>query len=294
MKAIARKKMKRSVQDWILDSFIYVVLTVILLVCLYPIWYVIVCSFSNSSDVIQHTGLYLWPDSFNLEAYGKVFENTRVQRGFRNTLLILACSLPLSLILTLLCGYFMACKNMVFKKPIVFIMLFTMYFGGGMIPGYINMMELGLLDSMWSLVLPSAISIYNSIICKTAIEAIPESLSESAYMDGANDFQILVKIITPLIKPTLAVLLLYYLVGQWNSWFAASIYLKTESKLPLQNVLRYILMENSTTNLGEEYNEYAATIKYAIIVVSSFPIMCVYPFLQKYFTKGVMIGAVKG
>ena len=162
-----------------------------------------------------------------------------------------------------------------------------------MIPAYLNIIDLGLLDSIWALILPG-VSIYNSIICKTAIEAIPESLSESAYIDGANDFQILYKIIVPLIKPTLAVLLLYYMVGQWNSWFSASIYLKSDDKLPLQNVLRYILMANSGNNLGDEYNEYAETIKYAVIVVSSLPIMCVYPFLQKYFTKGVMIGAVKG
>lgn len=275
------------------DTVIYLILILALLVSLYPIWYVIICSFSNSTDIVQQTGLYLWPEHFSLDAYTKVFQNQLILSGFKNTLIILAFAMPINMILTIFCGYFMAGRKMMWKKPIVFIMLFTMYFGGGMIPAYLNIIDLGLLDSIWALILPG-VSIYNSIICKTAIEAIPESLSESAYIDGANDFQILYKIIVPLIKPTLAVLLLYYMVGQWNSWFSASIYLKSDDKLPLQNVLRYILMANSGNNLGDEYNEYAETIKYAVIVVSSLPIMCVYPFLQKYFTKGVMIGAVKG
>ncbi len=288
-----RKKKKISAHDITLDAIVYLILVIVLLVSLYPIWYVIICSFSNSTDIVRQTGLYLWPEHFNMDAYAKVFQNQLILSGFKNTLIILAWSLPINMILTIFCGYFMAGRRMMWKKPIVFIMLFTMYFGGGMIPTYLNIIDLGLLDSIWALILPG-VSIYNSIICKTAIEAIPESLSESAYIDGANDFQILYKIIVPLIKPTLAVLLLYYMVGQWNSWFSASIYLKSDDKLPLQNVLRYILMANSGNNLGDEYNEYAETIKYAVIVVSSLPIMCVYPFLQKYFTKGVMIGAVKG
>ena len=288
-----RKKKKISAQDITLDAIVYLILVIVLLVSLYPIWYVIVCSFSNSTDIVRQTGLYLWPEHFSMDAYAKVFQNQLILSGFKNTLIILAWALPINMILTIFCGYFMAGRRMMWKKPIVFIMLFTMYFGGGMIPAYLNIIDLGLMDSIWALILPG-VSIYNSIICKTAIEAIPESLSESAYIDGANDFQILYKIIVPLIKPTLAVLLLYYMVGQWNSWFSASIYLKSDDKLPLQNVLRYILMANSGNNLGDEYNEYAETIKYAVIVVSSLPIMCVYPFLQKYFTKGVMIGAVKG
>lgn len=288
-----KKRKKKSTQDIVLDVVIHAILILILLVCFYPIWYVIVCSFSNSTDIVMSKGIYLWPKNFQFEAYIKVFQNDLILSGFKNTLIILACSLPLNIILTLLCGYFMSCTNMMFKKPLVFMMLFTMYFGGGMIPAYLNIIDLGLMDSIWALILPG-VSIYNSIICKTAIESIPESLSESAKIDGANDFQILWKIIVPLIKPTLAVLLLYYMVGQWNSWFSASIYLKSNDKLPLQNVLRSILLANSATNLGEEYNAYAETIKYAVIVVSSLPIMCIYPFVQKYFTKGVMIGAVKG
>ena len=151
---------------------------------------------------------------------------------------------------------------------------------------------------MWALILPGAMSVYNSIICKTAIEGIPESLPESAYLDGANDIQVMFRIIMPLIKPTLAVILLYYGVAHWNAWFGASIYLKDTAKLPVQNIIRNILLANMSfgENTGgvENYDEYAEAIKYAAIIVSTFPILCVYPFLQKHFTKGVMIGAVKG
>ena len=176
--------------------------------------------------------------------------------------------------------------------------MFTMFFGGGMIPAYINIRDLGMFDTIWALILPGSFSVYNAIICKTAIEGIPESLAESAYIDGANDLQVLWKIITPLIKPTLAVLLLYYGVGFWNSWFNASIYIRDNTLLPVQNIIRQILIENkplsgSSSNV-DDYNAYAETIQYAAIVISTFPIMCIYPFLQKHFTKGVMIGAVKG
>lgn len=289
-----KTKKKKSVQDIILDSIIYVILIAITLITFYPVWYVIVCSFSNSTDIIQHSGLYFWPENFTIEAFKMAFNNPLVLSGFKNTFQILLCALPLNLILTIFCGYFMASSKMVWKKLIVFMMIFSMYFSGGMIPNYLNIRDLGLMDTILSLILPGAVSIYNSIICKTAIESIPESLPESAYMDGANDFQVLFKIIVPLIKPTIAVLFLYYMVGHWNSWFHASIYIKSNEALPLQNVLRGILLANSGDSLMDDYSAYAETIKYALIVVSSLPIMCLYPFLQKYFTKGVMIGAVKG
>ena len=146
------------------------------------------------------------------------------------------------------------------------------------------------------MILPGALSVYNAIICKTAMEGIPESLPESAYLDGANDMQVLFKIIIPLIKPTLAVILLYYGVAHWNAWFNASIYLKDEAKVPVQNIIRAILIANTQfgESGGDSYDEYAEAIRYAAIVVSTFPILCVYPFLQKHFAKGVMIGAVKG
>lgn len=291
------KKKKMIASDLFLDVAIYVFMILILIITLYPMWYVVAASFASSTELIKNPGLMLWPENAAADAYKLVFENPKFLSGFTNIIKIMALGLPINLILTLLCGYFLACRGMVWKRPISLFIMFTMFFNGGLIPGYLNIRSLGIYDTIWALVLPAALSVYNAIICKTAIEAIPESLSESAYLDGAQDFQVLFKIIVPLIKPTLAVLLLYYGVGHWNSWFHASIYIRDEMKLPLQNILRQLLLENQNlaeANQGDYYNAYAATVKYAAIVVSTVPIMCIYPFLQKYFVKGVMIGAVKG
>ncbi len=284
--------------DFVMDLVITIILLALVFATFYPVWYVIVASFSNSTDIAKHPGFMLWPERFEFQAYKMVYEHYLFRTGFINSIKILAGSLPISLLLTVLTGYFMSRTNMYWKKPIVGLFMFTMFFSGGLIPGYLNIKDLGLFNTSWALILTGALSIYNSIICKTAMEAIPDSLSESAYIDGANDFQILFKIILPLIKPTLAVLALYYGVAKWNDWFQASIYIREEELLPIQNILRSVLLKNSGTDrealVGDNYSQYAETIKYAAIVISTIPIMCVYPFLQKYFTKGVMIGAVKG
>ena len=174
-----------------------------------------------------------------------------------------------------------------------------MFFSGGMIPAYLNIRSLGLYDSLWALILPGAISVFNTIIYRTAIEAVPDSLAESARIDGANDFTILFRIIFPLIMPTTMVLLLYYGIGHWNSWFPASIYIRDNYKLPIQNILRAILITNtgllnSAVSVDDPLNQYTETIKYAAIVITTVPVLFIYPFLQRYFVKGVMIGAVKG
>ena len=205
----------------------------------------------------------------------------------------------INIFLTLYTGYFMTSKKMMFKPVIQFLILFTMFFSGGMIPSYLNIRSLGLYNSLFALILPGAVSVYNSIICKTEIEAIPDSLMESAYIDGANDLTILFRIVAPLIKPTMAVLLLYYGVGHWNSWFNASIYLQDNNKLPIQNIMRAILIANSNVlnsaaAENDQVNQFAEAIKYATIILTTVPVLCIYPFVQKYFVKGVMIGAVKG
>lgn len=291
-----KRRKKKSMEDILLDIFIYTILIFILIVTFYPIWYVLAASFSTSTELVRNPGIFLWPKNFTAGAYSMVFKDPLIVSGFTNTLKYLLLSLPLNLALTLMCGYFMASTGMKLKKPIVMLILFTMFFNGGMIPTYLNVRDLGLTDTIWSLVLPGAMTVYNAIICKTSIEAIPESLCESAYIDGANDAQILWKIIVPLIKPTLAVLILYYGVAHWNSWFQASIYIKDDINMPLQNILRGLLLENQMAEAagGDYFNEYTESIKYAAIVVSTAPILCVYPFLQKYFAKGALVGAVKG
>lgn len=288
------KKMKA--EDFVLNLIVYGALLILTFLCLYPVWYVLAASFTDSTELMKNPGFLLWPEKFAVGAYRLVFQNQLFLNSFFNSIKILVLSLPINIVLTLLCGYFLSCSGMMWKRPVALMILFTMYFSGGLIPGYLNIKSLGLYNSIWALVLPGALSVYNAIICKTAIEAIPDSLRESAYIDGANDFHVIFKIILPLIKPTLAVLLLYYGVAHWNSWFNASIYIKDSAKLPVQNILRSILLANQELAMEgvDNYNSYAETIKYAAVVISTFPIMCIYPFLQKYFTKGAMIGAVKG
>lgn len=289
------KKKKRTLEDIIFDLVIYVILIAMSLICLLPVWHIVVAAFSNTSDIAATEGLMLWPKKIDLGAFKLVLGDESLIGGFKNTLLYLGGALPLNILLTVMAGYFLACTDMMWKKVIAGLITFTMFFNGGMVPNYLNIKDLGLLDSLWALILSGAMTVYNAMICKTSIEAIPDSLRESAYLDGANDFQVIFKIILPLIKATLAVLTLYYGVGHWNAWFNASIYLKDWDKMPVQNILRSILIANNNTDMDADlYNAYAETIKYAAIVISTAPIMCIYPFLQKYFTKGALIGAVKG
>lgn len=291
------KKRKLIVGDVIFDVVVYGILIITTLVCLLPVWHIVVASFSSSSDIATANGLMLWPKKIDLGAFQLVFQDKGLMGGFKNSVLFLLGALPINIVLTVMAGYFLACTNLMWKKLIAGIIMFTMFFNGGLIPNYLNMRDLGLIDSLWALIWAGAFSVYNAMICKTSIEAIPSSLSESAYIDGANDFRIIFQIVLPLIKPTLAVLTLYYGVAHWNSWFNASIYIKDFDKLPVQNVLRSVLISNANpdeTMAADTFNAYAETIKYAAIVISTAPIMCVYPFLQKYFTKGALIGAVKG
>jgi len=288
-----------SFSEIVFEAVIRALLFLLVVVTLYPMYYVVCASFSNSVDLLAYQKILLYPLNFTVKAFSRAFTHPLIASGFRNILFILAVSIPLNMLLTLLCGYFLAAKNVMFKKPIIFIIMLTMYFNGGMIPNYLNIRDLGLYNSLWSLVLPVAMSVFNAIICKTAIESVPDSLSESAYMDGANDFIILFRIVLPLIIPTSMVLILYYGVGHWNAWFNAFLYLKDDIKMPIQNVLRAVLIANSNVlnaaaAENDKTDDFAESIKYAAIVITTVPILCVYPFLQKYFVKGVMIGAVKG
>ena len=277
-------------------------MVLLMIVTLYPFYYVICASFSSSTYLQVHRGFLITPVKATLGAYKKTFNHALILSGFANIFKIMIVALPINLLVTIVAAYFMSQRGMMFKGPIVFLMMFTMFFGGGLIPSYLNIKQLGLYNTLWALILPGCLSIYNAIIMKTAMEAVPESLSESAYIDGANDLVVLFRILVPLIIPTLAVILLYYGVGHWNSWFPATVYLEDNIKLPIQAVLRSIVIENETllggaTEVieGEAYaNDYTETIKYAVIVISTIPILCVYPFLQRFFVKGVMIGAVKG
>ena len=294
-----RLKSRESRGDRIFSGVNVVILLLLCVVTLYPIWYVLCASFTSNTYLISHPGMILWPHEFTLGAYKLALTHPLLISGYKNILIVLFVSLPLNILLTLFTGYFMAAKKVMFKPAIQFLILFTMFFSGGMIPSYLNIRSLGLYNSLFALILPGAVSVYNSIICKTAIEGMPDSLMESAYIDGANDLVILFRIVAPLIKPTLAVVLLYYGGGHGNSWFNASIYLQDNSKLPIQNIMRAILIANSNVlnsaaAENDQVNQFAESIKYSTIILTTVPVLCIYPFVQKYFVKGVMIGAVKG
>jgi len=292
-------KIKEGTGSIIFDVINTIIMLILAFITLYPMYYVICASFSNNVQLLASPGVLWYPKGFTLGAYRLAFTHPLIGTGYRNIIFILVVSLPLNIIMTLFCGYFLASKNVLFKKPVLAFIMFTMFFSGGMIPSYLNIRQLGLFNSLWALILPSAMSVYNAIICKTAIEAVPESLIESAYIDGANDIFIIFRIVFPLIMSTIAVLLLYYGVGHWNSWFPATLYIQENSKLPIQNVLRAVLIANSNilnsaATDSDKIDQFAETIKYAAIVISTVPVLLIYPFLQKYFVKGVMIGAVKG
>jgi putative aldouronate transport system permease protein len=276
----------------------YSFLALISLFCLYPILYVLFASLSNNSLLTAHSGILLKPLGFSLAAYEKVFKNPMILAGYRNTLFVLVAGLLVCLFMTSLGAYFLSRKNVFFKKPVMMLITFTMFFSGGIIPFYLNLRDLRLTNSLWGLIIPFAVNTYNLIILRTSFMAIPESLTEAALIDGAGHWRILFSIILPLSKAILSVMVLYYGVGIWNAWFWASAILQQRELYPLQVVLREILLQNSAISMSAgvdagDQESVAATIKYATIVVATVPVLCIYPFLQKYFARGVMIGAVK-
>jgi len=285
--------------DFIFDCANAVFLTALMFVTVYPMYYVVVASVTNNLTLLSSSGFLWYPKGFNLDSFRLAFTHPLILSGYKNIIIIMVVGLSVNILLTLFTGFFLSSKDVLFKKPVLFIILFTMFFSGGMIPGFLNIRSLGLYNTLWALILPGAISVYNCIICRTAMQAIPESLAESARIDGANDLSILFKIITPLIKPTIVVLILYYGIHHWNSWFPASIYIRDTMKLPIQNILRSILIANSdilnaAATEKDQIDNFSETIKYAAIVITTIPILCIYPFLQRFFVKGVMIGSVKG
>jgi putative aldouronate transport system permease protein len=291
---------KENTGDKIFNVFNNILMIVIVIITLYPFYYIICASLSDTSQLLIHTGLLLKPLETTFGAYKLTFQYPLILYGYKNTLFILLFGLPINMILSVFCGYMLTAKNVLYKKFIIAFVMLTMYFSGGLVPSYLNVRSLGLYNSLWAVILPGAISVYNTIIIKTAMAGIPDSLSEAAYIDGANSIEILFRVVIPLIKPTLAVITLYYAVTHWNSWFSAAIYIKDNVKLPIQAVMRAILIENDellySNALADDgtINTFVETIKYALIVVGTLPILVLYPFLQRYFVKGVMIGAVKG
>ena len=283
----------------IADVVLYVLLTLITLAALYPIWYVVMASVSDGNALMRYSGPLVLPQGFSLSAYEVVLNNKSIYTGYANTIFYVAVGTTLNMIMTTLGAYVLSRKNFFWSSPIMMLITITMFFSGGMIPTYLLVEKLGLVDTRWALIIPGLVNAYNLIIMRTAFAGVPDALEESAKIEGANDFQIMWKIYIPVSKATLAVIVLYYAVSHWNGWFSAVLYLRTRSLYPLQILLREILIEKSLDSMMgdinmEDLDMISDTIKYATVIISSLPIMLLYPFLQKYFVKGVMIGSVEG
>ena len=276
---------KKTGLDWVLDILNTALLILIGLACLYPFWYVVCASFSDANEFLRHDFVLL------LKPLKLV--------GYRNTLFYVVAGTAISMFLTFLGAYALSRKGWMGKRLVTLMIMFTMYFSGGIIAIYLWVQQLHMIDTVWAILLPTALSTYNLIVMRTAFANVPESLIEAARLDGASEFTCLFRIVIPLSQATIAVVLLFYAVSRWNDWMSATIFLRTADLYPLQIFLREILLTSSADNIistsGGSTNTVALaeTIKYATIVISTAPILCIYPFIQRYFVTGVMIGGVK-
>ena len=291
---------KRSPGEIIFDIGNVVFLGILTLIFLYPMWYVVMAAFSDPARFVSHTGLLWIPEGFSLSGFKMVLRTASIATGYGNTIFYVIAGTALNILLTSVGAYGLSRKKLYIGPVVSLAIVFTMYLSGGLIPFYLTVRNLGLYNSRLALILPVAVNTWNLIVMRTSMSQVPESLEEAAKIDGANDFIILFRVILPVIKSTVAVMVLFYAVQHWNSWFNAMIFLQDRSKYPLQLFLREILLSGSMTDIaagstGEDVNNVLTMnmLKYCTIVVSTLPILCIYPFLQKYFAKGVMIGSVK-
>lgn len=290
-----------SMGDRVFMAIVYIMLVVIFLLVLVPLVYVVSASFSSPAAVVAGD-VWLWPVDPTLKGYEAVFKNPKIGTGFLNSFIYMFCGTVINLVMTMFCAYPLSRKEFRARNVLTAVFVFTMYFSGGMMPTYLVVQKLGLIDTRWVMILPVAMSVWNVILCRTYIvSSIPDSLYEAASIDGCTPFKFLLRVCVPLSTPILAVLALYYGVGHWNAYFNALIYLNSTRLQPLQIVLREILVLNKVDPaMIADARELSAKqgltdlLKYSAIVVASVPVMCIYPFVQKYFVKGIMIGAVKG
>ncbi len=296
-----RAAIRLSIGDRIFMAFIYLFLTLAMLVVLYPMIFIFAASFSDAR-MVSAGRVWLWPVNPTLVAYEAVFKNPRIVMSFFNSLFYMGAGTAINLILTVLASYALSRKNLVGRNLFTGLFVFTMLFSGGLIPTYLLMGNLSLLNTRWALLLCSALSVWNVIVTRTYYQStIPEELHEAATLDGCDEFKFLLKVAVPLSGPILAVMGLYYGVGHWNSYFSAMLYLRNENYYPLQIILRNILvLQNVDTSMIKDADVLlrmqglADLLKYSVSVVSTVPLLIMYPFVQKYFIKGVMVGALKG
>jgi len=298
-----RQKMKRvgSTDDLIFDSVNYFLLTLVLLIIIYPLYFVVIASVSSPLEVLSGNVILL-PKSFNLDAYKMIFRDKEILTGYRNTIFYTVVGTFINIVMTIFAAYPLSRKDWVGRKFFTYVLAFTMFFGGGLIPTYILISKLKMINTIWALLIPGAVSVWNVVIMRTYFNSsIPESLTEAAFVDGCSNVKLLFRIIIPLSRPVIAVMVLFYGVGHWNSFFSALIYINSRELFPLQLILREILVQNKYSEemlIGEETlmdrQLMAESIKYGLIIVASAPIIAIYPLIQKHFVKGIMVGSIKG
>lgn len=291
----------RTRGEKIFSVFNYIIMILISIVTLYPLWHIFMASISDPVIVYAERGFYLWPKGqVSLRGYELVLENPNILIGFANTAFYLVAGTVLCMFFTIIGAYVLSRKGLYWNRPVMKLIIFTMYFQGGLIPFYIQVKNMGMLDSRWSIIIPTLITTWNLIVLRTGFSSVSEHLIESAKIDGASDWRIIWQIVVPISKATIAVITLFYAVRFWNEWFNPSIFLSEKNKWPIQLVLREILLKNDTSSmtqvgsvgqLGQE--RYRLLVKYCTIIIATVPILVVYPFVQRYFVAGMMVGSVK-
>ncbi|MCV4234765.1 carbohydrate ABC transporter permease [Virgibacillus sp. LDC1] len=293
--------MPQSRSERIAGVFIYIILSFITLLVLYPLFFVLIASIS-APETVMRGEVWLWPKELSFVGYERLFANSDLMQGFLNTLLYTTTGTALNVLMTIAAAYPLSRADFNGRGIFTAIIVFTMFFSGGMIPNYLLVKELGMLDTIWAIIIPSAVSVWNIIIMRTFFQSsIPKEMQEAAFIDGASNMRVLWRIVLPLSGPILAVMVLFYAVGHWNSYFSALIYLSDRANYPMQLFLREILVQGQMQEMVDISDDSLArslmdaeAIKYAAVIVTNLPMLLLYPFLQKYFVKGVMIGAIKG
>ncbi|WP_419872639.1 carbohydrate ABC transporter permease [Candidatus Pristimantibacillus sp. PTI5] len=292
---------RKTKGDVVFDIINYSLLTICMLLILYPLYFVFIASFSDP-NLIYSGEIWLFPKGLTLDGYERIFADSTIWIGYGNSLLYAVVGTAISVSITLMAAYPLARKDLIGRGPIMWFFMFTMFFGGGLIPTYLLIKDLNMINTIWALVVPGAAGVFNIIIVRTFFQStIPDEMREAAFIDGCSNTKFFLGMVLPLSKPIIAVMVLYHVVGFWNGFFDAMIYLNEESKFPLQLVLRNILVQNQVnSNMMIDVESYAAKlrvtelIKYGVIIIASLPLLILYPFLQRYFVKGVMIGSIKG
>ncbi|GAF11381.1 ABC transporter, permease protein [Bacillus sp. JCM 19046] len=294
-------QIKRTKGDKAFDAVNLFFLTLGCLIVLYPLYFIVIASISDPNRIFAGDVLFL-PKGVTLDGYGRIFSDPGIWNGFKNTFIYSSLGTAISVTLTVTAGYALSRKDLAGRHLIMAFLLITLFFHGGMIPTYLVVRDLGMVNTIWAMVIPNAVGLWNVIICRTFFQtSIPKDMLEAAQIDGCNDFRFFSKIVVPLSKPIIAVMVLFHVVTHWNSFFDALIYLNNDSLYPLQLILRNLLIQSEVSSqmIGDVESSQAQLavaeqIKYGVIIVSSIPLLILYPFLQKYFVKGVMIGSIKG